>query len=124
MDFRKHILIVEDEPHIANLYREFIEEFDYQTSICLDGEQALSLFTTNPTNFDLVLTDQTMPNISGNELSSQLLKVAPSVPIIMCTGHSTENDKKTAIDIGIKHYLVKPVNLPDLVTVIDNLLKD
>ncbi len=123
MDFKKHILIVEDEPHIANLYREFIEEFDYQTSICLDGEQALSLFSTNPADFDLVLTDQTMPNISGNELSSQLLKVNPTIPIIMCTGHGTETEKQIAIDIGIKRYLVKPVNLPNLVNEIENLLK-
>jgi PAS domain S-box-containing protein len=120
----KHVLIVEDEPHISKLYQEFIKEFGYQTTVCEDGQQALAAFDDPNNSIDLVLTDQSMPKITGKELSIILLNKQPNLPIIMCTGYSELINEDVAKDIGIKHYFLKPASLTKLMTVIDNLLKN
>ncbi|MDG1752375.1 MAG: CHASE domain-containing protein [Thalassotalea sp.] len=120
----KHVLIVEDEPHISKLYQEFINEFGYQTTVCEDGQQALAAFDDPNNSIDLVLTDQSMPKVTGKELSIILLNKQPTLPIIMCTGYSELINEDVAKDIGIKHYFLKPASLTKLMTVIDNLLKD
>lgn len=122
--FNKHILIVEDEPHIANLYRDFIAESGYQTTVCYDGQQALALFSDDTSPFHLVLTDQTMPKLSGKALALNILSKHPQLPIIMCTGHNEEIDENLAHEIGIKHFFLKPASLITLINTIDNLLKD
>ena len=120
----KHVLIAEDEPHIAKLYEEFINEFGYQTTICTDGKQALDAFNDPDNHFDLVLTDQAMPLVTGKELSILLLSKQPDLPIIMCTGYSEVISEELAKEIGIKQYILKPASLTKLMTAIDNLLKD
>ena len=120
----KHVLIVEDEPHISKLYQEFINEFGYQTTVCEDGQQALAAFDDPNNSIDLVLTDQSMPKVTGKELSIILLNKQPDLPIIMCTGYSELINEDVAKEIGIKHYFLKPASLTKLMAVIDNLLKD
>ncbi len=120
----KHVLIVEDEPHISKLYQEFIKEYGYQTTACEDGKQALEAFDDPNNSFDLVLTDQSMPHITGKELSLILLNKQPELPIIMCTGYSEVISEELAKDIGIKHYFLKPASLTKLMEAIDNLLKE
>ena len=120
----KHVLIVEDEPHISKLYQEFINEYGYQTTVCENGQQALAVFDDPNNAIDLVLTDQSMPKVTGKELSLILLNKQPSLPIIMCTGYSELINEELAKDIGIKHYFLKPASLTKLMTVIDNLLKE
>lgn len=120
---QKHVLIVEDEPHISKLYREFINEYGYTTTVCEDGKQALDVFNAD-NHIDLVLTDQAMPHVTGKELSIILLKRNPKLPIIMCTGYSEVISEELAQEIGIKHYFLKPVSLTKLMDTIDNLLKE
>lgn len=120
----KHVLIVEDEPHISKLYQEFINEFGYQTTVCEDGQQALAAFDDPKNTIDLVLTDQSMPKVTGKELSIILLNKQPTLPIIMCTGYSELINEDVAKEIGIRHYFLKPASLTKLMAVIDNLLKD
>lgn len=120
----KHVLIVEDEPHICRLYQEFIKDYGYQTTVCVDGKKALDAFDDPVNHFDLVLTDQSMPNITGKELSIILLNKQPDLPIIMCTGYSEVISEEIAQEIGIKHYFLKPASLTKLMQAIDNLLKD
>jgi len=120
----RHILIVEDDPNIAKLYQEFIEDFNYQTTVCHDGQQALKTFNQTGKDFDLVLTDQSMPGLTGKELCQTLLASHPSLPIIICTGFSDDLSESIADDIGIKCYFNKPVSLSKLITSIDQLLKD
>jgi len=107
---KKHILIVEDEPCIAGFYQEFLSE-DYYTTVCGDGEQALSFFEDAKDNIDLVVTDQTMPKMNGKELSIALLSQKPDLPIIMVTGYSDDISAENASDFGLKHFYSKPVSL-------------
>lgn len=120
----KHVLIVEDEPHISRLYQEFIKEYGYQTTVCEDGKQALAVFDDPNTCIDLVLTDQAMPNVTGKDLSIILLNKQPKLPIIMCTGYSEVINEDLAKDIGIRKYFLKPASLTKLMEAIDQLLKE
>jgi len=118
---KKHILIVEDDPNIAGLYKEFLSE-DYHTTVCGDGEQALALFETRQTSIDLVITDQSMPNMNGKELSVALLLQEPDLPIIMVTGFNNDISADNAIDIGLKYFHCKPVSLFKLADTINTCL--
>jgi len=118
-----HILIVDDEPSLTALYQEFLEDTGYQVTVCHDGLEALEKFEKNPDLFKLVLTDQTMPNMTGKELSRELLKLRPNLPIILGTGFSSSIDDDNAEALGIRKYLMKPIDLIELVNTIEGCLK-
>jgi len=85
----ENILFVDDEKSIRNLGHDCLERFGYIVTAVSDGRQAMEIFTANPDHFNLVVTDQTMPNMTGEKLASELLKLRPDIPIILCTGHSS-----------------------------------
>ena len=118
----KNILIVDDENLITSLYQEFLNHYGFHSTVCEDGAIALSTFEEAKGAFDLVITDQTMPKMTGTELSSALLERAPSLPIILLTGVRKELFSDSMNNIGIKHILQKPVSLLTLKEVIDTCL--
>jgi len=120
---KKHILIVEDEPCIAGFYEEFLSE-TYHTTVCGNGEQALTFFEGTKENIDLVVTDQSMPKMNGKELSIALLSQKPDLPIIMVTGYNEEISAENASDIGLRHFYSKPVSLLKLADTINLYLTD
>jgi YesN/AraC family two-component response regulator len=80
--------------------------------------EALELFNAKPDRFDLVITDMTMPNMTGDQLAKKMMKIRPDIPIILCTGFSERITETRAKRIGIRSYLMKPVterNLGDIV---------
>jgi DNA-binding NtrC family response regulator len=80
-------------------------------------------FKTQPDTFDLVITDMTMPGITGDMLSRELMKIKPDIPIILCTGFSETITPQKAHEIGIKEFLKKPVVLSDLAWAVRNALE-
>ncbi|PKI18183.1 hypothetical protein CXF71_00190 [Colwellia sp. 12G3] len=106
-----HILIVEDEEDLAQLYKEYLETVGYKTTVRNNGEAALSTFKQHVNRFDLVLTDNSMPKMTGEELAKELLTIRPDLPIILATGYSNVATEKKAQHGGILQYLVKPVKL-------------
>jgi len=119
-----HILIVEDEEDLAKLYKEYLELAGYETTLFNNGLSALSAFKEDPGRFDLVLTDNSMPKMTGEELAKELLSICPKLPIILATGYSNIADNKEAQANGIHQYLVKPIKLNLLTKAIaDCLLK-
>lgn len=119
-----HILIVEDEPSLVRMYQTFLEKLGYGVTICGNGYDALQFFKENPSRYDLVFTDQAMPNMTGKQLSQELLKIQPGVPIILYTGHSDAISEEEAIAIGIRKYFMKPVELKTLSQTIEECLKE
>jgi len=110
----KHILVIDDEPEITSIYQQFLEAEGYRVSLCSNGEDALEFFKKHADEIDLIITDQSMPKMSGKELSEKILSIRPECKIILATGYIdvlTEND---AYSIGIKRLLIKPVKLSDL----------
>jgi len=118
----KHILIVDDEALITSLYQEFLNDYGFNSIVCGDGVSALRAFEQSESPFDLVITDQAMPNMTGTELSIALLAHVPTLPIILLTGASEVIHAESTKKIGIRHILQKPVSLLTLKKIIDTCL--
>ena len=109
-----HIMAVDDEPQITFMLKFMLEEIGHTSDTFTDPQQALDSFTKNPSKYDLVITDQTMPGILGTELSRKMLEVRPDIPIILNTGYSPIASKIEADKIGIKQFLMKPLTISDI----------
>ncbi len=89
-----------------------------------DSLEALKIFQTQSDYFDLVITDQTMPKLTGIQLASELLKTRPNIPIILCTGFSDQVSEKTAANFGITEFIMKPVDIRKLTETIRKVLDE
>ena len=118
----ERILFVDDEPAVAELAIKRLNRLGYDVVALTDSVEALNLFTAYPNNFDLIITDLTMPKMSGKELSKHLLNIRPDIPIIMCSGYSDSIGKENATNLGIKAYLMKPIALDELSRMIRTIL--
>ncbi|MCH9697674.1 MAG: response regulator, partial [Gammaproteobacteria bacterium] len=121
---KAHIMIVDDEEAIGRFLKEFLSDFGYEVSCFTDSETALKAFQNDTQAFDLVVTDQTMPNLTGVKLSREILALNPDVPIILCSGYADQINQAEIVDFGIRRYLNKPVDLGELSTEINRLLTD
>ena len=102
------ILFVDDEEMVADVGSKVLKRLGYKVTVTSSSTDALAMFTEKPDAFDLVVTDQTMPDLSGLELVSELLKTRNDIPIILCTGHSTKVSEEKVEELGIKALLYKP----------------
>ncbi|MBU2512608.1 response regulator [bacterium] len=118
------VLIVDDELMIAETTGEMLESLGYQVSIETDSIKALERFRDSPDQFDLLLTDMTMPHLRGDQLATAILEIRSGFPVIVCTGFSELMDEEQAQKIGIQHYLMKPVSWKELTNKIDLLLSE
>lgn len=118
----ERILTVDDEPPILKVNAQILRRLGYQVSAVGDSQQALSLFRANPTAFDLILTDLTMPKLTGEQLAEAILSVRPDIPIILCTGYSHDIDEKKVQTMGIRALVMKPASKQKLATEVRRLL--
>ncbi len=118
----ERILFVEDEEAIAHLEEEALKELGYTVTVETQSLQALKTFSLAPDQFDLVITDQTMPTMTGETLSKELLRLRPDIPIILCTGYSPSMTPEKAKALGIRAFLWKPLLLHDLSHTIHDVL--
>ena len=110
----ERILFVDDERSIVEFNKQRLERLGYTVEIKTDPVAALALFVSNPDAFDLVMTDMTMPHMTGDALARQLLKIRPDIPIILCTGYSARMSEEKAMESGIKKYIEKPIEMENL----------
>lgn len=87
-----------------------------------DSLKAFGLIKNDPAKYDLVITDQTMPNMTGAELAQKLLPLNPELPIILLTGYSSKVDKTKALEIGVKGFGSKPLNRSEILTLVRDVL--
>lgn len=118
------ILFVDDEPPIAKMGSQILERLNYQVIIRTSSVEALELFRSKPNDFDLVITDMTMPNMTGDKLAMELMKIRPDIPVILCTGYSKKISDETAAEIGIKGFAYKPVVKSDLAKTVRKVLDE
>ncbi len=104
------ILFVDDEKAITNMMRQVLEKLGYHVEAKLNPEKALELFKSKPDSFDIVITDMTMPQMTGAKFAEKLKEIRPDIPVILCTGHSSIIDGNKAKQSGISDYLMKPVS--------------
>ena len=107
----ERILFVDDEPELVDLGREMLTHLGYQVITKPNGTEALMIFREKPHHFDAVVTDMTMPKMTGEILARELINIRPEIPIILCTGFNEQINEKKAKAIGIKAYLMKPLTL-------------
>jgi PAS domain S-box-containing protein len=117
-----HILVVDDEPRLVHYFAELLESQGYRVTGITDAREALQRFIQSPEKVDLVITDQTMPEMTGAELARKMLGVRPSLPVILCTGYSAEIDAESARAIHVAGYFEKPVLPEDLIRRVGELL--
>ncbi|MBF0286244.1 MAG: response regulator [SAR324 cluster bacterium] len=117
-----HILVVDDEEALVVIHEALLTDIGYEVTSFTDALEALAKFQESPSRFDLVFTDFTMPHLTGDQLSQQLLKIHPDIPIIMATGYSSMISKEKAKSIGIREFMMKPIDNDQLVATIQKLL--
>lgn len=118
----ERILVVDDEEVIVGMYQETLKELGYTVTAHCSSEKTFKEFKTSPGSFDLVITDQTMPNLPGSELAKKILQIRPDIPIILCTGFSSVVSEEEAKEIGIKRFVMKPVSGSDLAIAVREVL--
>jgi signal transduction histidine kinase/CheY-like chemotaxis protein/PAS domain-containing protein len=118
----ERILLVDDEAPIANIGSQVLKRLGYNVSIRTSSLEALELFSSKPNDFDLVITDMTMPNMTGDILSKEMMDIRPDIPIILCTGYSKRISEGRVNDIGIKAFAYKPFVKADLAKTVRKVL--
>jgi PAS domain S-box-containing protein len=116
------ILLVDDEQVIVDIGREALQYLGYQVAGSTSSIEALNAFRNQPHAFDLVITDMTMPSMTGEELAKELIRIRPDIPIILCTGYNELITEKKAKTLGIKEFLPKPWVIQDLTKAIRRAL--
>ena len=120
----ERILFVDDEEPIVEMVSQMLERLGYQVAVRTSSIEALEAFRAVPDQFDLVITDMAMPNMSGVQLSQKLLEIRPDIPIIICTGFSEQINEERIKSLGIRGYVMKPVVKSELANTIRTALDD
>ena len=110
----ERILFVDDEKMLIDIGEKMIERLGYQVVSRTSPIEALELFRAKPDHFDLVITDQTMPGMTGDVLASELMQIRPDIPVIICTGYSQRIDSERAQRKGIKAFVMKPILINEI----------
>ena len=114
LDSHERILYVDDEAALADMGKQMLEYLGYEVVTRTSSVEAVELFRRHPDRFDLIITDMTMPNMTGLDLAQELTRIDPDIPIILCTGFSQQISKDKAKMVSIRELVMKPVLLEDL----------
>jgi two-component system, cell cycle sensor histidine kinase and response regulator CckA len=104
----ERILLVDDEESNIKTFQNMLQHLGYQVTALMDSQEALTLFSGNPSQFDLVITDQTMPFMTGEDLGKEFMRMRPDIPVILCTGYSDLISSGKAAALGFRGYIMKP----------------
>jgi CheY-like chemotaxis protein len=116
------ILYVDDDQLLATACEQMLTAMGYQVTGMNDSQETLKLFSVNANHFDLVITDQTMPGLTGMQLIHEIKKIRPEIPTILCTGYSSKVDKQAVEQAGINAFLLKPLDMSNLSQTIRRVL--
>jgi len=121
---QERVLIVDDEPDIVEIGRRLLENLGYRVVSRVSSLEALELFKSQPEKFDLVITDLTMPQMTGDKLARELIAIRADLPIILCSGYSTQITEDAAKKIGIQGILMKPIIVKEMAGLVRNVLDE
>ena len=113
---------MDDEDAILTMEKLMLERLGYHVTSRTSSMEALEAFRDSPDKFNLVITDMAMPNMPGNKLSEELVKIRSDIPILICTGFSETMSEEKAASLGIKGFLLKPIVMKDLAQKIREVL--
>ncbi len=110
----ERILFIDDEQPLTDMGKQMLESLGYEVATRTSSIESLELFKNKPNRFDLVITDLTMPAMTGDELAQKLMAIRPDIPVILCTGFSARMDEKKARAMGIRKFVYKPLIQRDM----------
>ncbi len=116
------VLFVDDEESLAEMYQESLAYYGYNVEAVMSGYSALELFQKDPNRFDIVITDLTMPRMTGIQLAQEILAIRPDIPVILCSGFSDQATKERAKVLGIRKMLMKPVIPDEMASLIEKII--
>lgn len=117
-----HILVIDDEISLAILTKRRVESFGYKATMTTNSQEAIRIFSDQSEKIDLVITDQTMPDITGDQLFSKLRKIRKDIPFILCSGYNERMNSREAQRLGINSFLLKPVAKGELARAIHRIM--
>jgi CheY-like chemotaxis protein len=120
----ERILFIDDEPILVEMSKDMLSRLGYSVTVRTNSLEALTTFEKQPEAFDLVITDQTMPGITGFDLARRMLQIRPNLPIILCTGHSSLITEEKVKSFGIKGFTLKPLIKKDIAGLIRKVLDE
>ena len=120
----QHIMVVDDEVSITTYLSELLQQQGYKISIFNNSQKAIDFFAEHHDDINLVITDQTMPDLTGIEMSARMLNISKNIPIIICTGFSEHIDEATTLNLNIGAYLEKPIHSDKLLNTISSLIAE
>jgi CheY-like chemotaxis protein len=118
-----HILFVDDEPILVKMSTSQLETLGYTVSSRTNSLEALALFKKNPGRFDLVITDMTMPKMTGDELAREIKRIRHDIPVILCTGFSSKITPENVHQFDIDAFLMKPIIIQDMAKVVREVME-
>ena len=118
------ILFVDDEMALVDLGAQILKRLGYQVTTRTSSIEALELFIQDPGRFDLVISDTTMPNLTGDSLAQKMLSIRPDLPVILCTGYSERMSRDRAAEMGIAAFVLKPIVMSELATTVRQALDE
>jgi len=118
----ERILLLDDEPQIVAMEKQMLERLGYRVTVSTSSAEALELFARQPGQFDLVITDMTMPNLTGDQLARRIWAIRPGLPIILCSGYNEMMSEDKALAMGIRKFILKPIEKDELALAIRNAL--
>jgi CheY-like chemotaxis protein len=119
----ERILFVDDEKMLVDIGQQALQRLGYEVVSRTSPVEALELFKAKPDFFDLVISDKTMPGMTGDALAKELRDIRPGLPVIICTGYSQVIDQERAKQIGIKAFVMKPILIHELAAAVRQALK-
>jgi len=120
----ENVLLVDDEAPLAKMGSKVLEQLGYTVTTKTSSIEALELFRSKPQAFDLVVTDMTMPNMTGDKLAREMMNIRPDFPVILCTGYSKKISEESSVELGIKAFIYKPIVKADLAKTVRKVLDE
>ncbi len=119
---KERILFVDDQAALAEIGGQMLKSLGYEVTVRTSSNEALEVFREQPDKYDLLLTDMTMPEMTGKDLAQEFLRLRPDFPIILCTGFSEIVSEESAQQIGIKAFVMKPIIMRELAETVRQVL--
>jgi CheY-like chemotaxis protein len=116
------ILFVDDETMIVDIVQRMLESLGYRVTAKTSAMEALDVFKTDPDSFDLVVTDMTMPKMTGLDLAEKIFQIRPGFPIVLCTGFDVTMNEEKITEHGLRDIIYKPILRRNMATVIRKVL--